>query len=516
MSLTMRPPTPSSRASLNIRVSIFDACWAIVAPFLALIFRGAYILSYDGALTAALYCLVAATFSAIAFLAFRLCDQMARYFSVQDAIDVVKAVVFAEFMTFIVLFTFTRLEGIPRSTPLIHALILMAGLVGARMLVRLFHNEASARKNGRGRNASEHIIMIGGTRLSSLYIKMLETYFPGQHQVIGVLDAKPQMHGRTMAGVRVMGSPQDLRQVVDEFTVHGIHTSRIIVGGDDDFLPEAVLNKIKRVCEEREIRLDFVPQLIGLNDLVKPSLEVVSNPDESIAPSFELPRYFRVKRLMGFIAALAMIVLFSPLLILIAGLALLDVGRPVLFWQQRIGQGGRAFLIYKIRTLRPPFDGRAGPIPEAQRISWIGAFLRRTRLDELPQLLNVLVGEMSLVGPRPLLPEDQPANSAMRLMVRPGITGWAQVNGGKLLTPKEKGAMDEWYMRNASLWFDFRIIIMTLKYLLNNGDVRSAYVVSPTLATDTGEAGRTVTSAPAARRYALLSEDRGTRVAHGG
>jgi FlaA1/EpsC-like NDP-sugar epimerase len=83
--------------------------------------------------------------------------------------------------------------------------------------------------------------MIGGTRLSSLYIKMLETYFPGQHQVIGVLDAKPQMHGRTMAGVRVLGSPQDLRQIVDEFTVHGIHATRIIVGGDDDFLPDAVL-----------------------------------------------------------------------------------------------------------------------------------------------------------------------------------------------------------------------------------------------------------------------------------
>jgi hypothetical protein len=217
----------------------------------------------------------------------------------------------------------------------------MAGL-GARLLVRLFHNEASARINGRACNASEHIIMIGGTRLSSLYIKMLETYFPGQHQVIGVLvktaDAWSYHGWRSRDGFTARSSAN-----VDEFAVHGVHATRIIVDGDDDFLPDAVLNKIRRVCEEREIRLDFVPQLIGLKDLAKPSLEIVSSSDESIVPSFVLPRYFRVKRLIDVIAASAMIVLFSPLLFLTAVLALLDVGRPVLFWQQRIGQGGRAF-----------------------------------------------------------------------------------------------------------------------------------------------------------------------------
>jgi lipopolysaccharide/colanic/teichoic acid biosynthesis glycosyltransferase len=88
--------------------------------------------------------------------------------------------------------------------------------------------------------------------------------------------------------------------------------------------------------------------------------------------------------------------------------------------------------------------------------------LRRTRLDELPQLLNVLVGDMSLVGPRPLLPRDQPANPTVRLMVRPGITGWAQVNGGTLLNPSEKDKLDEWYVRNASFWLDLRIVCLTM------------------------------------------------------
>src|SRR5207248_2242991 len=100
------------------------------------------------------------------------------------------------------------------------------------------------------------------------------------------------------------------------------------------------------------------------------------------------------------------------------------------------------------------------------RISRIGALLRKSRLDELPQLLNVLVGDMSLIGPRPLLPHDQPPDPTLRLMVRPGITGWAQVNGGTLLTVSEKNACDEWYVRNASLWVDLKIIGKTALFVL--------------------------------------------------
>jgi lipopolysaccharide/colanic/teichoic acid biosynthesis glycosyltransferase len=136
------------------------------------------------------------------------------------------------------------------------------------------------------------------------------------------------------------------------------------------------------------------------------------------------------------------------------------------FWQRRLGAAGRRFTIYKLRTLRPPLDQLGEPIPEDKRLSWVGTLLRRSRLDELPQLFNVLVGEMSLIGPRPLLPHDQPANASMRFMIRPGITGWAQVNGGTLLTPSEKLAFDEWYVRNASLWIDIYILVKTLKIMI--------------------------------------------------
>src|SRR5262249_52713468 len=114
-------------------------------------------------------------------------------------------------------------------------------------------------------------------------------------------------------------------------------------------------------------------------------------------------------------------------------------------------------------TLKPAHDDQGQST--ADRVSRIGALVRKSRLDELPQLLNVLVGDMSLIGPRPLLPHDQPSNSAVRLMVRPGITGWAQVNGGKLITPEEKNALDEWYVRNASLWLDLKIIGKTIVFM---------------------------------------------------
>jgi hypothetical protein len=100
--------------------------------------------------------------------------------------------------------------------------------------------------------------------------------------------------------------------------------------------------------------------------------------------------------------------------------------------------------------------------------SVIGRYLRATRIDELPQLINVLFGDMSLIGPRPLLPEDQPSNTALRLSVRPGITGWAQVNGAKLVSKEDKEKFDEWYVRNASPWVDTKIALMTLRILTRN------------------------------------------------
>ncbi len=404
---------------------------------------------------------------------------MASYFSVHDAIDIVRAVLVAELMILAVLFTFTRLEGIPRSTPLIHALLLMAGLIGARTLVRLFHSKAMA-ANNQSRYATENIMFIGATQMCSMFIKILESCGPGQYKFLGVLDPRRQMRGRSIAGVRVIGDPQDLQPIVDEYAVHGIETNRLIVGGDQSFLAEPIRNEIKRFCAERSLRIDFVPELIGLNSVLAAPAEperlpaYASPPEDTSVSRSNVSDYFRYKRPIDLLFASILIILLTPIMVVVSLLALIDVGFPILFWQQRIGQRGNPFLIYKFRTLQVPFDEQGRQVPETERISWIGKLLRQSRLDELPQLLNVLVGDMSLIGPRPLLPGDQPANPALRLLVRPGISGWAQINGGKSLDPDQKGSLDEWYIANASFGLDFRIMLATLAILLRGRDTEVA------------------------------------------
>ena len=467
----MRNGSPSSRVPLGPRLSIFDLFWASASPYLALLVRDAPVLSNGGARDAVLYCFISLAFSLIAFVAFRVGDGMTRYFSVQDAMDVVKAVAFTELTTGTVVFALTRLEGIPRSTPLIHALILAAGLVAARTFGRVVESDSKG-IGVQAEDFAEHIIMIGSNRLSSLYMKLLEACCSRQRRIIAVLESDPKLIGRAISGVRIVGAPEELQSVIHEFTVHGIHTDRVIVGGEPDLLSENALGEIQRVCDELEIPLDFVPQLIGLSALQAAKSQGAVEMREISAPDFSLPTYFRFKRLFDVVAALVLIVVLLPHFLVVSALALLDVGRPVMFWQQRTGLRGRPFVLYKVRTLRAPFDGHGRPVQEEQRLSWVGRWLRKSRLDELPQLLSVLVGDMSLIGPRPLLVQDQPPNLAVRLMVRPGITGWAQVNGGTLVTPIEKDKLDEWYIRNASLWLDLRIMLMTIQFIFG-GERRS-------------------------------------------
>jgi lipopolysaccharide/colanic/teichoic acid biosynthesis glycosyltransferase len=304
--------------------------------------------------------------------------------------------------------------------------------------------------------------MIGSNRLSLLYIKFIKAYSPGLHRIMAILDDRPEMLGRAIDGVRIIGPPDHLEPMVNEFAEHGVRIDRVIVGGDPEMISEGTLTEIRRFCDEHEIKLDFVPQLIGLQDLQSPQSELDPEPTVPANSNVELPAYFRSKRLLDLFASVTLIIVLSPIWLLVGAVALLSVGSPIFFWQQRLGQGGRPFLLHKLRTLKPPFDWRGRKLSEAERITGVGRLLRKCRFDEFPQLLNVLVGDMSLIGPRPLLPRDQPPDSAVRLSVRPGITGWAQVSGGNLISPEEKDALDEWYIRNASLWLDIRILFLTL------------------------------------------------------
>jgi lipopolysaccharide/colanic/teichoic acid biosynthesis glycosyltransferase len=173
-----------------------------------------------------------------------------------------------------------------------------------------------------------------------------------------------------------------------------------------------------------------------------------------------------MKRVVDLLGAAILIVVLAPLATVVALLTAIDVGLPIVFWQKRPGRNGHPFKLYKFRTMRGAHDQEGNHIPDRERSSSLGALLRRIRLDELPQLYNVLVGEMSLIGPRPLLPIDHGSSGRGRLLVRPGLTGWAQVNGGRHLSPEDKEALDVWYVQNLSLGLDTKIALRTCVVLV--------------------------------------------------
>src|SRR5450631_744966 len=476
----MRIPLPASNGAFRLNFSLFDIAWVFVAPVLALYLSNAYVITaVGGTETVILYCAVSAASAGVAFLIFRFQDSLPRYFSVFDALEVAKAVIATELMTCIALFSLTRLEGIPRSAPIIHAMILAAGLIVVRVAMRLLADDRDV--SGHKSVGSEHIMVIGSNQFSSLYIKLLKACDPRRRRIVGVLDGRPKMLGRLLEGVRIVGAPQHLDALVDEYLVHGIRVDRIVVGGGPDLLPEEGMAQVRRICAARKIGLDFVPQLVGLREIevdsppIAKSIQKKSVNTGGLVPS----PYFRYKPAIDFCAALMLLTILMPLLLSVAAIVLVDMGLPILFWQQRLGVRGQNFLLYKFRTLRAPFNGRGEEILPDQRLSWTGHLLRDTGLDELPQLLNVLVGDMSLIGPRPLLPEDQPADSTGRLLVRPGITGWAQVSGGKLLTAEEKVELDEWYVKNASLWVDIQLVWKTMQIVRVGASQSNEAAVGP-------------------------------------
>ncbi len=171
-----------------------------------------------------------------------------------------------------------------------------------------------------------------------------------------------------------------------------------------------------------------------------------------------------LKRLFDIVVAVVLLVLLSPLMVLIAIMIRLKLGTSVVFIQQRPGLQAKSFYLCKFRTMAEVRDGNGDLLPDGMRLTSLGKFLRRFSLDELPQLINVIKGDISLVGPRPLLMEYLPlytAEQTRRHEVRPGITGWAQVNGRNAISWEEKFALDVWYVDNWSFWLDMKILWLT-------------------------------------------------------
>ena len=188
-----------------------------------------------------------------------------------------------------------------------------------------------------------------------------------------------------------------------------------------------------------------------------------------------LYRHF-FKRFFDIILSLLALIVLSPLLLILALLVRIKLGKPVLFSQKRPGKDEKIFTLYKFRTMTDQKDSKGNLLPDGERLPSFGKFLRSTSLDELPELFNILRGDMSIVGPRPLLVQYLTRYSKeqkRRHEIRPGFTGWAQINGRNAISWEEKFSYDVWYVDNLTLWLDVKIILKTLVIVCKRSGINS-------------------------------------------
>jgi lipopolysaccharide/colanic/teichoic acid biosynthesis glycosyltransferase len=379
-------------------------------------------------------------------------------------------------------FAFNRLEGIPRSVPILQGLLIAALLVSVRLLMRLRHayRKRPAQFSSK-EGANTHVLVVGVSHLAELYLRSVSELSRESIKVEGLIAPAGRHKGRLVHQYPVLGTVEDLADVLKALDVHGVQIDRIVIATPFETLSEDARTILLDLERGSGIRVEFLAEQLGFRQREKSralggASETRSDAQSSKAAFTVTPEecghlarrpYWRMKRFLDVCTAAILIAVLSPITLIVGLLVALDVGLPLVFWQQRPGLQGRPFRLYKFRTMAGAHDRTGRRLRDDERLSKIGALLRRTRLDELPQLFNILLGHMSFVGPRPLLPVDQSADHAARLMVRPGLTGWAQVNGGREVSIIDKAVLDIWYLRNASLALDLKIAARTISMVLH-------------------------------------------------
>lgn len=472
---------PSSHTRLLSRVIFLDVMWGGLSPLAAFLLR-------DGAIqspvSVGVYCSIAFFTSLLVFQWFRTSSPIARFYSLRDALELAKACLLIAALSAVATFLLTRLEEAPRSIPILHFMLLASGLLGARVLLRLQDSHQQTRAPSTAAK-TEHVLIIEATRLAWFFSKMVEEVVaPGSHQIVAILDSRPKMKHRSLNGYPIIGAPEDLEKVIADYGTHGVRIDTVVLAAEPESLAPAAWQEVCRACQDQKITLEVLPERLMSErseaDQVRPVSSLMPQVVQVTLPESLKRRFWRIKRLFDLAVTTTLTILLSPVIGAVCVFVMLDVGTPVVFWQQRLGRNAAPLHLYKFRTLHTLFDRRTMEKREAQLPSAIGRFLRGTRLDELPQLWNVLSGDMSIIGPRPLLPIDQPQDTTLRLAVRPGLTGWAQVCGGRLISIEEKNALDEWYIRHASFTLDSIIVLRTIRMVLS-GEKRDEPAIAAAL-----------------------------------
>jgi lipopolysaccharide/colanic/teichoic acid biosynthesis glycosyltransferase len=434
------------------------------------------------------YILISVGCSLIVFLLAGLDRTPWRYSTVADHLQVVVLTVLAILLALGLTFALNRLEPVARSLPVVQGALIVSILISARSVARFLHARQISKVNGHVSGQwRETVLVVGVNTVAELYLLSVKEFASRRVQVAGLLVEEPQMLGRTIQQTPILGTVEQLQDILQSLEVHGVTVDRIVVATAADRLQPRALEILLEAEKTSNIAIQFLSEQLGLEDFSKRAPVLSSQSRNRVVSgqkalsrlgdvdvghtNFTEEAFRHQKRIVDALGAAFLMIMLAPVLLLVAFVVALDVGFPLLFWQQRPGLLGRPFKLYKFRTMRAPHDSRKKRIPDDQRSSALGQLLRRSRLDELPQLYNVLVGDMSLIGPRPLLPCDQSPDYVARLSVRPGITGWAQVNGGRIISTSDKLILDVWYVQNASLILDFKILLGTLKMVLFGDEI---------------------------------------------
>jgi lipopolysaccharide/colanic/teichoic acid biosynthesis glycosyltransferase len=452
----MKVRTPTSNERMRRFLRAIDVFSVLAAGPIAIILRDPSLFSGPGVGSAVAYCLLASGAGLLMVIAFHLGKSLDGHLAAREVRSVIAASLAATALTAVAAFSLDRLNYVPRSLPVIQLLVLCSLMLGGRAL---------AMRRGRftGAHATyysleAHTLLVGANEFASSYLKMLDAFNVDRTNIVAILDPNPKLFGRALLSHPIIGPPSAITRVVKEYKVHGVDITRVLICENRPDEHDSGEREIAEYCKSVDVARIYLSDVVGFK---------FGEPTQQYEDSrAERNTYQTLKRTFDLSASVAIAIAISPVAILIALGISIDLGWPIIFWQKRLGYRGQPFLIYKFRTLHSPYDQLGNFVEESQRASRFGSFLRRMRFDELPQLWNVFTGDMSFVGPRPLLPIDQPKRSQLRLQMRPGVTGWAQINGGREITPEDKGVLDEWYVRNASVWLDIRIILRTVGTVL--------------------------------------------------
>lgn len=398
-----------------------------------------------------------------------------RFTSLNDAVRVSFAAVAVVTLAISIDFALNRSAGVPRLLPLMQVLLLLYMLAGARFAIRFRHERRRRARHSQAVHGGprENILVIGLNPIADLFLSCAAETGRDRVEIVGILSEADRHRGRVLRSRKILGPPEAIEDVLHELSIHGVGVDRVVLASPLGQLSPKAREALQNLETCARIRIDCLATRYGMNgDASAPKIFVGGqfgvaasevSPGGADVPSH---RYLRWKRVLDILVAVTCVVCFAPAMLFVFFVVRLDVGAPAIFWQQRPGAGGRPIRVWKFRTMGPARgrDGRS--LSDAERLSSIGHLLRRLRLDELPQVFNILLGHMSLVGPRPLLPIDQPSAPGERLRLRPGLTGWAQINGGRHLSIADKAALDIWYIKNASFGLDMMILAHTARTVL--------------------------------------------------